>query len=103
MTIAALVDLGVTFHVVSHAVGALGLPGTEVVIERAQVGAIGATRFDVRVGKKQPERSYSEIDALLAKSKLDRHVKTLSRAIFERLGRAEAHVHRIALADVHFH
>jgi hypothetical protein len=103
MTIAALVDLGVPFHVVSHAVGALCLPGTEVVIERAAAGAIGATRFDVRVGKQQPERSYSEIDALLAKSKLDRDVKTLSRTIFERLGRAEAHVHRIALADVHFH
>jgi uncharacterized protein (TIGR00299 family) protein len=103
MIIAALVDLGVPLTVVRDAVAALPLKGVRLALENAQAGAIGATRFEVVVAGKQPERSYSEIDAMLARASLDAPVAELARAIFRKLAEAEAEVHRIDLAKVHFH
>jgi uncharacterized protein (TIGR00299 family) protein len=103
MTVAALVDLGVPFHVVEHAVSALALPGVSVRVERVHAGSIGALRFDVLVKGPQPHRHYGDIDSLIAHAKLSPAVQRLARAIFRKLGDAEARVHRIPLADVHFH
>lgn len=103
MTVAALVDLGVPFEVVERAVAVLALDGVSVSIEPARAGSIGALRFDVRVTGRQRHRTYSDIDALLARAKLPPAVKTLARSIFRRLGTAEAAVHRIPIDEVHFH
>ena len=103
MTVAALVDLGVPFRIVEQAISALSLPGVSVRVERAEAGAIGASRLDVRVKGAQPHRHYGDIDSLIARAGLSPSVKRLARAIFRRLGDAEARVHRIPLADVHFH
>jgi hypothetical protein len=103
MTIAALVDLGVPLEAVERAVAALPLEGVALHLRAGHAGAIGATRFDVLVDGPQPERRYAEIDAMLATAPLEPAVATLARAIFRRLGEAEAEVHRIALAEVHFH
>ncbi len=103
MSIAALVDLGVPFDVVGAAVDALGLDGVELVLESAHAGAIGATRFDVRVHEQQGERTWSAIDRLIADSTLASDVKDLARRIFRRLGEAESDVHRIPIEEVHFH
>jgi hypothetical protein len=103
MTIAALVDLGVPLDVVAQAVQALPLDGVSLRLETALAGAIGATHFDVLVDGPQPERRYVEIDAMLAAASLPSAVARLARAIFRRLGEAEAEVHRISLDDVHFH
>src|SRR5262245_21035917 len=48
-------------------------------------------------------RSYREIRRLLERARLDPAVRRRALAIFEALGRAEARVHGIALAKVHFH
>jgi uncharacterized protein (TIGR00299 family) protein len=103
MTIAALVDLGVPLSVVETAVAALSLPGVHVVARPVRRGAIGATHFDVHVHGAQPERTYRQIDALIAGSALPPRVSELARRIFRRLGEAEADVHRIPLDEVHFH
>jgi uncharacterized protein (TIGR00299 family) protein len=103
MVIAALVDLGVPLEVVGGAVASLPLAGVGLHLRPAHAGAIGATRFDVVVPEAQPERHYSEIDGMLAAAPLDDRVKTLARAIFRRLGEAEAQVHRIPIDEVHFH
>jgi uncharacterized protein (TIGR00299 family) protein len=103
MTISALVDLGVPLTVVEGAVAALPLDGVALRLTPAQAGAIGATRFDVLVEGPQPERRYAEIDAMLAAAPLAPAVAGLARAIFRRLGEAEAEVHRISLDEVHFH
>jgi uncharacterized protein (TIGR00299 family) protein len=62
-----------------------------------------ATTFDVHVEAPQPERTYGEIDAMLAAAPLDAKVSSLARQIFRRLGEAEAAVHRMPLERVHFH
>ncbi len=48
-------------------------------------------------------RRYAEIHRLLSRARLVPAVRDRALAIFEALGEAEARVHGIALADVHFH
>jgi pyridinium-3,5-bisthiocarboxylic acid mononucleotide nickel chelatase len=103
MTIAALVDLGVPFAVVEHAVEAVGVDGARLELRASMAGAIGATAFDVHVAAPDRERSFAEIDQMIRASKLDSRVSELARRIFRRLAEAEARVHRVPVDDVHFH
>ena len=103
MTIAALVDLGVPVEVVESAVGALPLHGFHLHFGHAHHSGIVATKFDVHVDAKQPERTWSSIDAMLSESSLAAPVKQLARRIFRKLGEAEAAVHRTPIEQVHFH
>lgn len=103
MCVAALVDLGVPFVVVTQAVQALGLPHVEVSIRSAAAGAIGATKFDVHETGQQPQRSYAAIKSLLDAAPLEPGARELAQRIFARLAWAEARVHRVAVDDVHFH
>ncbi len=103
MTVAALLDLGVPTAVVEEAVAALQLPGVRALSEPTMCGAIGARRFEVQVEAPQPERTFTEIDALIADSALAPAVIERARRIFRRLGEAEADVHRIPIEHVHFH
>jgi uncharacterized protein (TIGR00299 family) protein len=103
MTVSALVDLGVPFSVVTHAVDALGLTGFRLVLSRAMSGALGATHFAVEETGSQPERHYRDVRRILDESRLPPPVKQLAQRIFERLAQAEASVHRVAIEDVTFH
>jgi uncharacterized protein (TIGR00299 family) protein len=103
MTIAALVDLGVPFAVVEDAVAKLALSGYRLELSATHAGAVGASHFDVVIEPGQGERTYREIDDLIARSGLEESIKTLARAIFRRLAEAESQVHRIAIDSVHFH
>mgnify|MGYP002780699531 CR=1 FL=1 len=103
MIVAALLDVGVPVAVVESAVAALGLHGYHLHVgTRAQSGIV-ATRFEVHVEEAQPERTYGTIRALLDAAPLDPAVRARAQAIFLRLGRAEAKVHRTSLDAVHFH
>jgi uncharacterized protein (TIGR00299 family) protein len=102
MTVAALVDLGVPFEVVTRSLATLGVAG-EASVSRAQSGALGATYFAVTDSGHEPERPYAEISRLLAQAPLDAGVRSLAERIFARLAAAEAAVHRVPLAEVTFH
>lgn len=103
MTIAALVDLGVPFEVVREATAALPVAGYELAVKSLTRSGIVAAKLVVDVTEAQPHRTYGEIDAMLAGANLDRAVGSLARAMFRRLGEAEAHTHRMPLEEVHFH
>jgi hypothetical protein len=103
MTIAALVDLGVPLLVIERAVTELPIEGFHLHRGHTHRSGIVATTFDVHVEASQPERTYGEIDAMLAGSTLDPKAKELARKIFRRLGEAEAAVHQMPLSEVHFH
>jgi uncharacterized protein (TIGR00299 family) protein len=103
MILAALFDLGVPVAVVQAAVGALPVSGFHMHLGHVHRSGIVATTFDVHVEGKQPERTYGSIDRMLAESKLAEGTKDLAQKIFRRLGEAEANVHKMPLADVHFH
>jgi hypothetical protein len=103
MSIAALLDLGVPLLVIERAVAALPIEGFHLHRGHTHRSGIVATSFDVHVEAAQPERTYGEIDGMLAASALDDKTRDLARRIFRRLGEAEASVHRMPLQDVHFH
>ena len=103
MMIAAFLDLGVPLHVVDDAIQALPIAGFHLHRGSVRRSGIVATSFDVHVEAHQPERTFAAIDAMLSAATLDPAVQRLARRIFRRLAEAESAVHRMPLADVHFH
>jgi uncharacterized protein (TIGR00299 family) protein len=103
MTVAALVDLGVPFEVVERAVEAVLPGGVDLSLVPAQSGVIGGVRFGVEPRGQHAERSYAQIEQLLAVAALDDDTRGRARAIFRRLAEAEAFVHRSSIEAVSFH
>lgn len=103
MMIAAFLDLGVPLHVIENAIQTLPLTGFHLHRGRVRRSGIVATSFDVHVETPQPERTFAAIDAMLTASTLGPPIQDLARRIFRRLAEAESAVHRMPLADVHFH
>jgi uncharacterized protein (TIGR00299 family) protein len=101
MLLGALVGGGVPLEVLQAAVDPLGLPITfsEEVTRR---GGLAATRVHVQVADASPSRLWSDVQRLLELlppgDARDGAVRT-----FTALATAEARVHGIAPADVHFH
>jgi pyridinium-3,5-bisthiocarboxylic acid mononucleotide nickel chelatase len=104
MFLAAALDLGVDRAALEGALATLGLPGWRLEISRRSESGIRGTHVDVRVEAEQPHaRGLGEILGIVQASGLSARVKALARAIFERIGEAEATVHGVPLAEVHFH
>lgn len=104
MIVAALCDLGVPWAIITDAISALGLSGVELALVPTVAGAIAALRFSVHVDEaQQSERTYAEIRRLVGAAALSDGTKAKSLAVFERLARAEAKVHRTNVDEVHFH
>lgn len=83
MTIAALLDLGVPLLVVERALAALPLEGFHIHRGHIHRSGIVATTFDVHLETSQPERTFREIDGMLAAAPLEARTKGL-----EQIGRA---------------
>ncbi len=126
MFLGACLDLGMPLTVLAEAVAALALPGIAVEARRARRGGFAGTRFRVlsegqpiegpdpeessetpRTPQPPPEsghgRHLKEILALLDRSALPEAVRERSRALFHRLGEAEAKAHGLPVERVHFH
>lgn len=103
MIVGALVDLGVPESVVLDAIAKLGLTGFHVHFGGREQSGIVATKFDVHVDAPQPERTFKSVRSTILESDLPLKVKDRALLVFEKLGRAEAKVHRMPIDDVHFH
>ncbi len=111
MTVAALLDAGadrgVDIDGLRDALAALPVEGYKIGTERVEVMGVRALHFRVDVTQAvQPQRRWAEVEALLGEGHrrgLAAGVYQRAMAIFEALARAEAEVHRVALAEVHFH
>ncbi len=104
MIVAALIDLGVPWTIVSDAIGKLGLEGVQLKLLRGYSGAVSGLRFVVEVNEsEQTERSYRDIRSLLRTSELSPSLKQKCLLVFDRLARAEARVHHVDVEAVHFH
>lgn len=104
MLLGALVDAGADLAAVQVCVEAV-VPGA-VRLTAARVLRAGqtGTKVDVEVLLDDlPERHWSDIAALLDRADLPDPVRVRARATFARLAAAEAAVHGIPVADVHFH
>jgi uncharacterized protein (TIGR00299 family) protein len=116
MFLGALLDLGLAKRELEADLAGLGVEHA-LRVRRVRRGPIAARYVDVlarrargRSGHAHGDthahghgRSYREIRRLLERARLDAAVRRRALAIFEALGRAEAHVHGIALEKVHFH
>src|SRR6516165_9443747 len=102
MTLAALVDAGVDRRAIQEAVASLGLP-CELTFEPVRRGGFRATYAKVVTGTEHVHRHWHHIEAIIEKSTLTARQKDLARRIFLKLGEAEARVHGVDLAKIHFH
>jgi len=105
MAVGALLDCGVDFALIGNEVGRLNLKGYSLSRRREKRCGITGTKFYVKVDPKtgQPHRHLDDILGLLEKARLSDSVKADAQAIFRRLARAEAKVHRTTPDKIHFH
>lgn len=103
MFLGLLVDLGVDPGQIEAQLRCLPLDGWSLSWKREKRRGIEGCRALVTVTEEKEERSWEEIDALLAGSILEPAVAALARRIFLRLARAEGKVHGLPVEEVHFH
>jgi pyridinium-3,5-bisthiocarboxylic acid mononucleotide nickel chelatase len=102
MTLAALVDAGVDRRAIQEAVASLGLP-CELTFETVRRGGMRATYAKVTAPHEHVHRHWHHIEAIIDKSVLTSRQQDLAKRIFLKLGEAEAKVHGVDLAKIHFH
>lgn len=89
------------------ALRAAGLPADwGIAVEDGRDGALTGTRFAIHppaAGKSRPTGRYAEIVQLLRAAALEDAVRDGAVAILTHLAEAEAEVHGIPVAEVHFH
>jgi uncharacterized protein (TIGR00299 family) protein len=104
MFLAAALDLGVDRAQLEAALGSLPVGGFRLELSHKHDSAIHGTHVDVVPEGDQPHaRGLSEILGIIERSGLAPRAKAAARALFERIGRAEAKVHGIPVEQVHFH
>ena len=103
MTLGALVDAGADLGRLNESVQSLGLPG--VLISAADVKKKGfrAKQITVEHEPEHKHRHLHHITAMIDGSSLTARQKDLAKAIFTKLGQAEAKVHGTTIEKVHFH
>ncbi|MEJ5348935.1 MAG: nickel pincer cofactor biosynthesis protein LarC [Desulfosoma sp.] len=103
MILGALIDAGLAEKALTEALAALNLPGWHLETRKESRGAITGTRVLIHEEDSPPLRHFRDIRQLVSASSLPGTVKDKALYVFERLARAEARVHGVALEDVHFH
>lgn len=105
MTVGALLDCGVDFAVIRDEIKKLDLKGYSLSRRKQKRGGITGTKFSVKIDPKsrQPHRHLDDILDLIQKADLREKAKADATAIFRRLARAEAKIHRTTAAKIHFH
>jgi uncharacterized protein (TIGR00299 family) protein len=105
MTAAAFLDAGLELSFLKKRLALLGLKGYSLAAFKKSCHGIAGTKFQVRVSdKRHLERSsYKDIKNIINKSRLDVKTKSIALSIFETLAGAEAKVHGIPKANIHFH
>ena len=103
MTLGALVDAGCPVEHLRSELRGLQVPGWELSAGKVWKNGMAATSVTVRAEDRQKHRSLDTILELLKSSKLAGSVRDRARAIFTKLGEAEAQVHDVPLEKIHFH
>jgi len=104
MMLGALVDLGFSESVLREGLSCLPVGGYRIEVSRQKRQGLEGTRVEVILEEeKQPCRDYAAIRGLISESTLPERVRRMAGDIFERVARAEARVHGVALDKVHFH
>jgi len=104
MALGALLDLGISRKRLCAELDKLDLSGFSIRVRREKRHSIAGLRVRVDVAEASHDhRHYKDIIALIEASGIDPAAKRTSKAIFSRLARAEAKVHRCRVNEVAFH
>ncbi len=103
MCLGALLDLGVDPALFKERMAALRLP-VEIAVRRVRRGGFAAVKVDVHVkGDAHVERTFADVEHIIAKSRFAPTVKDRALTIFKRLFEAEAKVHGRRFKEAHLH
>ncbi|UCE03252.1 MAG: nickel pincer cofactor biosynthesis protein LarC [Candidatus Latescibacterota bacterium] len=105
MTLAALVDLGVSLDEMREILATLPLAGYRLESEQVTRNGIGATRVRVVLDAEieHPHRHLRHVVRILRSGQLPPRALDWSLQVFTQLAEAEASVHRMDVESVHFH
>jgi uncharacterized protein (TIGR00299 family) protein len=103
MILGALVDAGLDVERLRAELARLPVSDYTLSAEKVQRRGLRGTHVEVTISEVGVERHLHQIEEIIAGSDLPDEVKQLSLAIFQRLAKAEAHVHGMPMDHVHFH
>ncbi len=104
MVCAALIDLGADLSFIESGLAKLPVDGLRVSTSTVKRGVFAATHFLVEcTTEHHHHRKWADIQSMLENASLPDRVRSRSLAVFKRIAIAEASVHGIEVADVHFH
>jgi hypothetical protein len=106
MTLAALVDAGADRDYIEEELRKIQIEPFTLEWKRVIKKGISALKMDVLLDPNTApthHRHYSEIVKLIHSAGFNERVVSLSLAIFEKIGIAEAKIHNIPIEKVHFH
>ena len=103
MILGALVDAGLDVERLRAELARLPVSDYTLSAETVRRRGLRGTHVEVTISEVGVERHLHQIEEIISGSDLPDEVKQLSLAIFQRLARAEAHVHSIPMDHVHFH
>ncbi|HUS61815.1 MAG TPA: nickel pincer cofactor biosynthesis protein LarC, partial [Acidimicrobiales bacterium] len=103
MALGSLLDAGAELDEVRALLGRLPISGWSLDVDDVRRAGIGATRAIVGAEETSIVRTHSHIIGLIEEARLPVRVRDRSLAVFGALARAEAHVHRRPVNQIHFH
>ena len=112
MTLGALLDAGLPLDDLRHALGSLALGDVELRAEKVLRTGVSATKFSVverPTNDQRPttnahaHRHLSKIFKMIDGSSLSDAGRERAKAMFQRLGEAEAAIHQMPVEKVHLH
>lgn len=103
MLLGVLISLGVCIDQISTELEKLNIPDWKLTSELTTRCSLTATRVEVSTSDTSHHRSWSSIDSLIERSKIDPFATNGARRSFRLLAEAEAAIHNVDIDDVHFH
>lgn len=103
MILGALVDAGLDIAELSKELEKLHLDGYTISAEKKTAKGIAGTKVNVNTEHQHHHRGLNDIFEILDKSDLNKSIIDTSKAIFQRLGEAEAKIHNKTTDEIHFH
>ncbi|MEO5925814.1 MAG: nickel pincer cofactor biosynthesis protein LarC [Bryobacteraceae bacterium] len=103
MTVGALVDAGAPADALIEALNTLDI-GARYEVEKTIRGGIAASKFRVHLpDTRARHRHLQNILDMIDRASIATRAKENAKAIFTKLGEAEAAIHGVDLSEVHFH
>jgi len=104
MLLGSLLDAGLPLEKLQQCLAGLSIRDYEIAATHDERQGVQGTKVTILFSEEgQPHRHLHDILDLIATSELPAIVKGKASAVFQRLARAEAHVHGTTPEEVHFH